>query len=184
MSWLNEHRGGMRIALLVLLVVALGGPWTYTRDGVGALPPEQCHPPLILLENGRCVRLVSGMSMLTYVAGGLISLCAQLVTGAMEIGRAREFLVVLWVLMPTLPLISTLLVLWRSGSQRLRAAHTIVWGVAATWSLLQLLTASRPALSRVWGVWLYAGVATGALILELGILSHRRRTLEEQTRRR
>jgi hypothetical protein len=174
MSWLSKHWRALRIALLVLLVVALCGPWTYTRDGVGALPPEQCRPPLILLENGRCVRLVSGMSMLTYVAGGLISLCAQLVTGAMEFGRAREFLIALWVLMPTLPLISTLLVLWRSGSHRLRVVHTIAWGVAATWGLLLLLTASRPALSRVWGVWLYVGLAASSLTFELSTMVRHR----------
>ena len=173
MSWLSEHWRALRIALLVLLVVALCGPWTYTRDGIGALPPEQCRPPLILLENGRCVRLVSGMSMLTFVAGGLLSLCAQLVTGAMEISRVREFLVVLYVL-PTLPLISTLLVLWRSGSHRLRVAHTIAWGVAAIWGLLLLLTASRPALGRVWGVWLYVGLAASSLTLELITMVRRR----------
>jgi hypothetical protein len=174
MSWLSEHKHDLRIALLVLLVVALCGPWTYTRDGVGALPPEQCRPPLILLENGRCVRLVSGMSMLTFGIGALISLCAQLLTGAMEIGRMREFLVVLYVLLPTLPIVSALFVFWRSESHRLRVAHAVTWGLAAGWSLLLLLTTSRPALGHVWGAWVYVGVAASSLTLELSTPVQRR----------
>jgi hypothetical protein len=169
-SWLDEHRRTLRMALLVLLVVALAGPWTYTLDGVP--PPEWCRPPLILLENGRCVRLVSGLSVLTFGIGALFSLSAQLVTGAMRIGRMRDFLVFLC-LVPALPVFSTLLVLWRSGSPRLRAAHTIAWGLAAAGGLW-LLTASRPALGRMWGGWLYVGLATSALILELGTSARHR----------
>lgn len=170
-SWLNEHRRTLRMALLALLTVAFAGPWTYTSDGVP--PPEWCRRPLILLENGHCVRLVSGLSVLTFGTGALLSLSAQLVTGAMGMGRVREFLVVLC-LVPALPVFSTLTVLWRSGFTRLRVAHTIAWGLAAVCSLLLLLTASWPALGRVWGVWLYVGLAMSALILELGTSARHR----------
>jgi len=56
-SWINEHKNVGRAAVLVLLLVAMAGPWTYTADG--APPAEWRRAPNILLENGRCVRLMS-----------------------------------------------------------------------------------------------------------------------------
>jgi hypothetical protein len=65
MSWINEHKKVGRVAVLMLLLVSLIGPWTYTADGVP--PAEWCRDPNILLENGRCVRLVSGATVLTFM---------------------------------------------------------------------------------------------------------------------
>jgi len=56
-SWINEHKNVGRVAVLVLLLLATIGPWTYTADG--APPAEWCRAPNILLENDRCVRLMS-----------------------------------------------------------------------------------------------------------------------------
>jgi len=58
LSWINEHKSVGRVAVLMLLLVAMMGPWTYTADGVPLA--EWCRDPNILLENGRCVRLMSG----------------------------------------------------------------------------------------------------------------------------
>lgn len=164
MSWLSKHKSALRIALFVLLTVAIAGPWTYTSDGVP--PPDHCRPPNLLLESDRCVRLMSGASILAFAVTGIPSLIAQLVTGAMEFGRIREFLIGLY-LLPALPWISTLFVLWQSGSQRVRLAHKILSGVAAGWCLLMILTTPFPVLSQLWGLWLYTGLAIGALLLEL-----------------
>lgn len=172
MPWLSEHENDLRVVLLVLLVVALVGPWTYTSDGVP--PPEWCRRPNILLENGRCVRLVPGVAITWFGAGALLSLSAQLVTGTMGVGRIREFLVGLF-LLPTLPVITTLLVLWRSESRRLRVAHAVAWALAAGSALLLVLS-SAPSLGRLWGVWLSIGLAASALILELRALGRRHGT--------
>ena len=71
-SWINEHKNVGRVVVLILLLVAIMGPWTYSSDG--APPAEWCRAPNILLENGRCVRLVSGLEVLTVIVGAFLSM--------------------------------------------------------------------------------------------------------------
>jgi hypothetical protein len=103
MSWINEHKNVGRVAVLVLFLVAIMSPWTYTSDGVP--PPEWCRDPFILLENDRCVGLVSGAEVLTFMAGAFLSMSVGLVTGATVLpDRACEFLgVFLFMLLLFLP---------------------------------------------------------------------------------
>jgi hypothetical protein len=170
-SWLSKGIYALRIALLGLSLLAIAGPWTYTSDGVP--PPQYCRPPLILLENDRCVKLVSGASVLAFAVTGMPSLVRQLVTGAMEPGRIREFMIGVF-LLPALPLVSTLFLLRRGESRELRVAHATAWGLA-TWScLLLILTTPYPDPARLWGLWLYVGLAVGAPLLELLTMAPRR----------
>ena len=169
MSWIDRHKNVGRVAVLVLLLVAIIGPWTYTSDGVP--PPEWCRAPFILLENGRCVRLVSGSEVLFFMTGAFLTMSAGLVTGATALaGRAREFLGVflfmMFLFLLLLPFFTTLLMIRGRVSRRLRAFHLIAWGLAAVLSLLPFVSqwALRPA--RLWGIWLYIGLAASALILE------------------
>ena len=76
---------------LVLLAVAILGPWYFTFDGVP--PPEWCVAPAFLLENGRCAGLVTGALIIAFIVGAFIYLNVGLVTGATVLPeRAREFL--------------------------------------------------------------------------------------------
>jgi len=159
MSWINEHKNVGRVAVLVLLLVAMMGPWTYSSDGVP--PAEWCRAPNILLENGRCVRLVTGATVLA--------------------DRAREFLGVflftMGIFLLMLPFFSTLLLIRGRDSRRLRVFHLMAWGLAAVLGLLlALLAMSGSGLySELWGIWLYFGSAAGALILEVLALVTARR---------
>ena len=172
MSWINEHKNVGRVAVLVWLLVAVVGPWTYTSDGVP--PAAWCRDPNILLENDRCVRLVSGATVLTFMAGAFLSMSVGLVTGATVLpDRAREFLgvflfvMLLFLLM--LPFFTTLLLIWGRDSRRLRVFHLMAWGLAAVLGLLlALLAVSGSGLySELWGIWFYIGLAASALILEV-----------------
>ena len=164
----------------MLLLVAIMGPWTYTADGVG--PAEWCRDPNILLENGRCVRLVSGATVFTFMAGAFLSMSVGLVTGATVFAdRAREFLGVslfmTLLFLLVLPFFTTLLLVWGRDSRRLRAFHLMAWGLAAVSSLLLLLLVpeSRLCLGWFWGIWLYIGSAASTLILEvLALVAGRR----------
>ena len=181
MSWINEHKNVGRVAVLMLLLVAMMGPWTYTADGVG--PVEWCRDPHILLENGRCVRPVSGATVFTFMAGAFLSMSVGLVTGATVFAdRAREFLGVslfmTLLFLLVLPFFTTLLLVWSRDSRRLRAFHLMAWGLAAVSSLLlllPLLPESRLCLGRFWGIWLYIGSAASTLILEVLALAAGRR---------
>jgi hypothetical protein len=180
MSWINEHKNFGRVAALMLLLVAIMGPWTYSSDGVP--PAEWCDDPLILLENERCVRLVSGATVLTFVIGVFLSMSVGLVTGATVLpDRAREFLItfrlMVGVFLLILPFFTTLLLIRGRDSRRLRVFHLMAWGLAAVLGLLlTLLAVSGSGLySELWGIWLYFGLAAGALILEvLALVAGRR----------
>ncbi len=178
MSWINEHKNVGRVAVLMLLLVAMMGPWTYTADGVP--PAEWCRDPNILLENGRCVRLVSGATVLTFMAGAFLSMSAGLVTGATVLAdRAREFLGVFLFMMLlfllVLPFFTTLLLVRGRDSRRLRVFHLMAWGLAAVLSLLPLVSESGLRSGRFWGIWLYIGLAASTLTLEvLALVAGRR----------
>ena len=178
MSWINEHKNVGRVAVLMLLLVAMMGPWTYTADGVG--PVEWCRDPNILLENGRCVRLVSGATILTFMAGAFLSMSVGLVTGATVLAdRAREFLGVslftMLLFLLVLPFFTTLLLVLGRDSRRLRIFHLMAWGLAAGLSLLPIMFESALRSGRFWGIWLYIGLAASTLILEVLALAAGRR---------
>lgn len=171
MSWINVHKNAGRLAVLMLLLVAILGPWTYSSDGVP--PAEWCRAPYILLKNGHCVKLVSGATMLTYIPAAFLIMSMGLVTGTTVLAdRTREFLgVSLFVMLLFLlvqPFFSTLLLIRGGDSQRRRLFHVTAWGLAAIFSAL-LLVASLPSglHPKLWGMWLYVGLAASTLALEL-----------------
>jgi hypothetical protein len=178
MSWINKHKRVWRVAVLVLLLVAIMGPWTYTSDGVP--PAAWCANPNILLENGSCVGLVSGAEVITFMTGAFLSMSVGLVTGATVLpDRAREylgvFLFMTLLLLLLLPFFTTLLLIWGRDSRRLRIFHLMAWGLAAVLSLLPVVSGLVLRLDQSWGIWLYIGSAVSALILEvLALVTGRR----------
>jgi hypothetical protein len=158
--------------VLVLLLVAIAGPWTYTSDGVP--PAEWCRDPNILLENGHCVRLVSGVEILILMTGGFISLNIQLVRGILVLAdRGREFFgeffFMVLLLLFVQPVFSTTLLLLSEKDRPPRwKYHVITWGLATVFSGLLLVESFRSGLStNLWGIWLYLGLAVSVLGVEL-----------------
>jgi hypothetical protein len=156
--------------VLMALLVAIMGPWFYSADG--APPAEWCRAPNFLLENGRCVGLVSGTTVLTFMTWAFVALGAELVTGAPVFPeRAREFLAVFLfvvsICLLILPFLSTLFLIRRGDSIRLRVFHVIAWGFAATLSLLPVILDSVLRSGRFWGIWLYIASAVSMLMLEI-----------------
>ncbi len=182
-AWINQRKNIVRVAVLVLLLVAIVGPWTYSSDGTpvvpwtyssdGTPPAEWCRDPNILLENGRCVRLVSGAEVLTLMTGAFLSLNVQLVKGTLVLAdRGREFfrvfLFVVFLFLLVQPFFSTLLLIF-GGDRPLRGMyHVATWGLAVVISGLLLVASFWSGLSTdLWGIWLYVGLAASVLALEL-----------------
>ncbi|MCK4725285.1 MAG: hypothetical protein KAT29_05775 [Anaerolineales bacterium] len=171
MAWINRRKNVVRVAVLILLLVAIVGPWTYTSDGMP--PAEWCRDPNILLENGRCVRLVPGAEVLTFMIGAFLSLNVQLVNGTLVLAdRARElfsvylFMVLLFLLVQ--PFFSTQLLIFGSDRPPRRMYHLIAWGLAAAISSILLLASFWSMLpTGLWGIWLYVAVAASVLVVEL-----------------
>jgi hypothetical protein len=167
MSWINEHKNVGRVAFLILLLVAIMGPWAYSSDGVP--PPEWCSEPHILLENNRCVRLVPGAEVISFLGGAFLEMSAALASGRLSLAeRGREFLVG-FVFLFVLPLASTPLLILVRRSRPLRIFHLVACGLAVILGLLLAVPQLTvlPLSIPLWGLWLYIGLAIGALALEL-----------------
>jgi len=176
MPWLDKHKTAWRIALLVLLAVSFAGPWYYSSDGVP--PAEWCRDPLVLLENGRCVRLVSGAFLGLTMAAFFPVMVADVLRGAETFaGRGREFLgaflFALLALAIIQPVVTTLLAMLRR-SRRAGVYNIVAWGLALALSIVLAVSAPSELLPRLWGLWLYVAVAVAGLALEWALLRAQR----------
>ena len=155
---------------MVLVAVAIIGPWTLDRINVPA--EYECSPPNIRLEGDFCGLPLSGTWFLRWIAYGLIYASAGLVTGALTLGEwARMFLTSLILFLLVLPVFTTLLLILRGEGRRRQVFSAAAWGVAAGVGLVIGLSSYPRLFWVVWGIWLHIGVAVGALILEVGTLA-------------
>lgn len=147
MSWLSEHKRGWRLVILGLLLIAIVGPWTF--DLINVPSEYSCSAPFIRLKGDYCGTPLSGMWILLTPLGALVLF---------------------------LPFFSTLLLILSGNRRRQQILHLVVWGLATVSSLWWLLLSPAEwPLSRLWGLWLYIGLAPSMLILEV-VLAVRRRS--------
>jgi len=174
LSWINEHKTAWRVAVLIVLLVAMMGPWTFDLIHVPAEFP--CSAPFIRLEGDFCGTPLSGIWILWAIVSEFINMVVGLVTGAMGfIEWARLFLVSLFLFLLVLPFFSTLLSILRRDRRRRQVFNVVAWGLAAGIGLLIGLSRYPKLYWALWGIWLYIGLAAGALILEvLALVAGRR----------
>ncbi len=166
MSWINKHKRVWRVIILVLLLVAIMGPWTFDRINVPSEYP--CSTPNIRLEGDFCGIPMSGIWIFSMMAGGFINASVGLVmsaTGFTEWTRVFLFSLVLFLLM--LPFFSTLLLILGGGHRRRQMFQAGAWGLASGIGLLIGISRYPKLFWALWGVWLYIGLAASALILEV-----------------
>ena len=173
MSWIDEHKTVWRVAILVMALVAVMGPWTF--DHVWVPSEHSCSAPFVRLNDKFCGIPLSGTWLFRSMAIGFINASARLVAGGRDaVKPARESLVGLILLLLVLPVFSTLpLILF--GDRRCRQVLNVAaWVLAAGMGLL-IGVSSHPRLFWVlWGLWLYIGLAVSALALEVLTLRTRR----------
>jgi len=172
--WINEHKNVWRVAVLLLLSVAVMGPWTFDLINVPSEYP--CSAPFIRLENDFCGMPRPGIWVFSWMVGGFINMVVRLVTGATVFtDLAFEFLYSLLPLLLVLPFCSTLLLILGGDRRRRQVFHVAAWGLAAGVGLLLGMSSFSRLLWALWGLWLYIGLAAGALILEVLTLAAGRR---------
>jgi len=178
MSWINEHKGVWRVAILVVALVAIMGPWTFT-DLLHVPSEYSCSAPFIRFDDDFCGTPLSGIWILLGLVTQFIYASAGLVTGAMGLVEwASWALFSLFPFLLVLPFFSTLLLILRGDRRGRQAFNVAAWGLAAgtglTGKLIGFFRYTKP-LWLSWGIWLYIGLAASALILEVLTLAAGRR---------
>ncbi len=168
MSWITKHQRNWRMALLVGMVVAFMGPWTLERL---CMPSEdECS---IRLDGDFCGNPLPGVSLFFWLSSGLT---VGLVTGEfVNSERIREFLLMsLFLLLPSLPIFSTLFLIPGRDHRHRQIFTIIAWFLAIGFGIFWGFINHPELYWFVWGIWLYIGLAVCALILEITILAHKK----------
>jgi len=166
MSWIDEHKRVWRVAILVAVLAAVMGPWTFDRIYV---PSEYtCSAPHVRLDDKFCGTPLPGTWLFCFMALGAIHASARLVTGPGDIGECvRGSLIGLVLLLLALPFFSSLLLILRGDRRRRQVYNAAAWGLAGGIGLLIGVSRYPRLYWTSWGVWLYIALAASALILEV-----------------
>lgn len=174
MLWLNKTKRVWRVVIVILLLVAIAGPWWFDR----ILVPAQymCSAPNVRLEGDFCGLPVSGTWFPSMAVGVTINVVVELITGkAVLYDRISAFAVNLF-LLPVLPIISTLLMILGKYRRHRQVFHIIALGLAVCFALFMSTIRFSSFWWILWGLWLYIGVTVSALVLEALTFNNKTRT--------
>lgn len=158
---INQNISIIRVVVLLLLILALLGPWAFDQINV---PAEYDCSPFIRLDGDFCGMPMSGIRFFQLWVGGFFYMLFELISGKF-MGQGQEFLVVLSIL-PVLPFFTTLLLLWRKDARQLQTAHLIAWTLALILTSLFFIAQINDSVAGLWGVWFYILLAVGAILIE------------------
>lgn len=158
-----------RVVLLLLLFLAIAGPWTYERINVPSRYP--CKPPYVRLEGDFCAAPLSGLVTLAWMASGLISSWVGLFTSATSLSQVGEelftgIIIYLIILLLLLPLLTNIHLVLRGEKHAKYRLNVAFLGLAFLTALLIGLSSYPIFQWRLWGIWQYSIVAFAALIVE------------------
>ena len=168
MSWINRRRRVWGFVILALLMVAGMGPWGFDLVNVPAQYP--CSAPFIRLKGDFCGEPVSAVRGLSALLGDLV---AATVTGRVAfIDLGHIFLGILYVLIVLLPGISAVLWICTGHREHQSVFHLAAWGLATIliwfgYSVRLLTVTLQFHPGQLWGLWLYTGLVSTVLILEV-----------------
>jgi hypothetical protein len=166
MSWLSKYIRGLRFALLVLLVVAIIGPWGFDRINVPAQYP--CQAPNIRLEGDFCGLPLSGFWIFSLIVTEIPGTIVRIFNGtAVNMDLRPLLLMMLFLFYLVVPIIITFLISWHENQHRRKAFHMASWGLAVGVGLFFAIINYSNLFWKLWGIWLFIGLAAVALILEI-----------------
>jgi len=163
MSYLDANRNIVRAVILALLIISLLGPWMFDLISVPAEYP--CDEPFVRLEGDFCGLPLSGFQFFKWFTGGLLYIIVDVVKGTFT-GRSRELLAVLS-LLPLIPFVTTILLLWKRDTPRLQIINLVAWILALIPTLTIFIFQIKDQAFRLWGLWLYILLAVSALTVEM-----------------
>jgi hypothetical protein len=165
MSWINKHRPVWGFITLALLLMAGIGPWGFDLINVPA--QYSCSAPFIRLKGDFCGEPVSSVR-------GVSALLSDLVVGTVTGGVAFIYWVPIFlgILIVLLPVISAVLWIATGHHQQQSIFHLAAWGFATVfiwfgYSVWLLTVPLQFHPGQLWGLWLYTGLVSTVLILEV-----------------
>jgi hypothetical protein len=169
MSRVMEKQQYWRLAFIVLLVLALSGPWAIF-DIISIPAPFDCSEPWVRMDENFCGMLASPFGMIISAIGDSVQPTARTGDSWSDSGLLGVYLPLL---IFALPLITSLVLLMSKGAKSWQIIHIIVLFLfSALASLyLYLLLISRAVF---WGMWLYVGLLIVMLVFEIIMLTMRR----------
>ena len=165
MSWIFEHRRAWRVTVLVLGSATFIGPWLYDMLWVPA--EYTCSPPTVRLDGNFCGLPMSGLGVFRWLIPEFAYAGKAFLSGEMTlIDWTKDCVLGLFLSLPLLPLLSTLLLILFGDRRRRQVFGVVVWSLAAVLGLLIGLSSYPRLFWVLWGVWLYTVLAVTALVLE------------------
>lgn len=178
MKWINEHKRIIRIAFLILLVIAIFGPWVF--DTIPLPPSYPCSPLSVRLDDTHCGWPMS----ITFFYSAFFSEFSNLLVGFVrgsasftEVEWSWFFMLILILLL--MPFLSAVILALRGDHRSWLIFHRMGLSLAAaiggwiTW-----LSFSR-ASWMLWGLWLYIGLTISMWVLEVMIWRIPRKLVQE-----
>jgi len=170
MSTIVKNSRTWRAVALILLLIAMFGPWTYER--VYAPPSNPCAAPNVQIEGD----LYCGIPFpILWQIFGLLHWegAAALLTGDIDFSQwAPQFLFRFLPLLLILPIFTTLALISRRQRSRWQVLNVLAWALAALAGAAYLHRGYFRPYPAPWGNLLHVGVALVALVLELLLLAH------------
>ncbi len=174
MAWLEKNKRNWRLTCLLLLFIAVIGPWFLERINIPA--PYDC--PGIRLDDNFCGTPTSILWILIFILFNLKDFISSLFNGT---GITAALLFISGLLIIILPPLSTLLLIFFEDHPRRKKVQIALFSFGAAASLFfvfagQLIPDFSNPIWLLWGFWLYLIAAAGMLILESLLLLKTRPT--------
>lgn len=152
-----------RVIILAMLMVSFVGPWLF--DLIWVPVEYDCAPNIRLEENFCGVPDSFAMYVSSIITSDISSINSGVFRNMTVEELSAEYLFRFLIFVATLPVIGSLLALWKPARRSFWIFNWICWGLAALLGLGSLLFSemTHPAL---WGFWLYRATVLLALAWE------------------
>lgn len=178
MTWIEKYKRNWRGVLLILLILAIIGPWGFDQINVPA--EYDCGPTNIRLEGDFCGLPISFIRTFFWMVGGFFNMMIQLITGKISFSQTDfnfwiGFVYSLVSILPILPIINLSFLIQRGDRPRFQKFHLVICGLNLGLVLLLEISHYPKFFYVLWGIWLYTSSLAMILFLE-GILLKQQRS--------
>ena len=161
-----------RKIIMVLMIVALSGPWAFERLNIPE--PNRCDSGFRMDEEF-CGVEISGLFYFIMLFGNIFASGFQLVFGEAKLLEFVVSIIFVWfVLAPPI----SMLLLTASKEKPVDGGEKVHIGIlsfAIVLGLVGIMLSRTPVIGELWGIWFYMLLLASEWVLEMLMLGHGRR---------